>query len=62
MDIFLLIEIGHVYSVLASFESLVPLASSPTFNLVYKETLEIFPGCVYALLSLILFVILTLLS
>ncbi len=39
--------VGHVYSVAACLESIMPLIASPIFNLVYKETLDTFPGCVF---------------
>lgn len=55
-------ELSHVYSVLASFESLVPLISTSTYNLIYKATIDSFPGCVFVVFSSLLFVLLILLS
>jgi MFS transporter, PCFT/HCP family, solute carrier family 46, member 3 len=54
-------ELGQVFSVLASLESIVPLMSSSTYNLVYEATLEWFPGCVYlveAVCSLVIIILL----
>lgn len=53
---------GHVYSVLASFESIVNLLASPVYNLVYKATLDYFPGCFYILSSGFLLAVFILLS
>nr|CAH0103279.1 unnamed protein product [Daphnia galeata] len=55
-------ELSHVYSVLASFESLVPLISTFTYNLIYKATIDFFPGCVFVVFSCLLVVLLILLS
>ena len=55
-------ELSHVYSVLASFESLVPLISTFTYNLIYKATIDFFPGCVFVVFSGLLVVLLILLS
>lgn len=55
-------ELSHVYAVLASFESIVPLIASPLYNLVYKASLDSFAGCVYILaggLMLIVFILLS---
>lgn len=41
-------QLGQVFSVLASLESVVPLASTSIFNLVYEATLQSFTGTVYA--------------
>jgi hypothetical protein len=54
-------ELSHVYSVLASLESLVPLVSTFTYNLIYKATIEFFPGCVFVVFSGFLVVLLILL-
>lgn len=55
-------ELTHVYSVLAAFESIVPLMSSPAFSILYESTLVAFPGCVYlfggGVLSIVLVLIL----
>ncbi len=58
----LLIFAGHVYAVLASFESIVPLISSPLFNLVYKASLDSFAGCIYILASGLMLIVFILLS
>jgi len=49
-------ELSHVYSVLAAFESIVPLMSSPAFSILYESTLVAFPGCVYLFAGGILFI------
>ena len=54
-------ELGQVFSVLASLESIVPLMSSSTYNLVYEATIEWFPGCVYLVEAGCSFVIIILL-
>ena len=51
---------GHVYSVLASFESIMPLITTPTYNLIYKATIDLFPGCVFIVASGVLAVVLIL--
>jgi len=53
-------ELSHVYSVLAAFESIVPLMSSPAFSLLYESTLAAFPGCIYLFASGVLSVALIL--
>lgn len=40
-------ELGKVFSMLASWESLIPLLSNPLYTLVYNATIEDFPGTVY---------------
>jgi len=55
------IALGHVYSVLASFESIVPLMASPAFNILYESTLDAFPGCVFIFASGVLLVLVVLL-
>lgn len=40
-------EIGAVFSLLASWEALVPLFSGPVYTLVYSHTIDIFPGVIY---------------
>jgi len=54
-------ELSHVYSVLASFESIVPLMASPAFNILYESTLDAFPGCVFIFASGVLLVLVVLL-
>lgn len=52
---------GHVYSVLASLESTVPLICTPTYNLIYEATIDVFPGCVFVVAASLNFVVLLLL-
>lgn len=43
------IILGNVYAVLACAESILPLIASPAINLIYANTVDFFPGCVYVL-------------
>ncbi|XP_042883936.1 solute carrier family 46 member 3-like [Penaeus japonicus] len=40
-------EIGAVFSLLASWEALVPLISGPVYTFVYSHTIDIYPGVIY---------------
>ncbi|KAI9560808.1 hypothetical protein GHT06_011760 [Daphnia sinensis] len=53
-------ELSYAYSVLASLESLVPLITAPTMNLIYQATLSFFPGCVYLVRACTMFIVLML--
>ena len=55
-------ESSHVFSVLVSFESLVSLISTFTYNLIYIATIDFFPGCVFVVFSGLLVLLLILLS
>lgn len=45
-------DLGKVFALTASAESLTPLAASPLYTYVYKSTMIVLPGCVYYLSSL----------
>ena len=49
-------ELGAIFSVLASFEAVIPLASSPLYTCVYNASLHVFPGAVF-MLSAVLFAV-----
>ena len=49
-------ELGSVFSILAALEACLPFMTSPIFTLVYKKTIDYFPGAVM-LISAILFVL-----
>ncbi|ROT73112.1 putative solute carrier family 46 member 3-like [Penaeus vannamei] len=40
-------EVGAVFSLLASWEALVPLFSGPVYTFVYAHTIDVFPGVIY---------------
>ncbi|XP_068214719.1 lysosomal proton-coupled steroid conjugate and bile acid symporter SLC46A3-like [Palaemon carinicauda] len=40
-------EVGAIFSLLASWEALVPLFSAPVYTFVYNSTVEAFPGTIY---------------
>ncbi|KAK8379478.1 hypothetical protein O3P69_019408 [Scylla paramamosain] len=42
-------ELGRIFSVLASFEAVIPLGSGPLYTAVYNGTIRTFPGAVYFL-------------
>ncbi|XP_045119470.1 solute carrier family 46 member 3-like [Portunus trituberculatus] len=42
-------ELGRIFSVLASFESVIPLGSGPLYTAVYNGALRSFPGAIYFL-------------
>lgn len=42
-------ELGRIFSVLASCEAVIPLASGPLYTVVYNSTLATFPGTIYFL-------------
>ena len=50
-------ELGQVFSVLASFESIVPLMATPMFNIIYESSIVQFPGSVYLVEGSTLFII-----
>ena len=54
---FVLPLLGHVYSVLACIESILPLFASPIFNLVYKATLSTFLGTVFLLDAILVLIL-----
>lgn len=45
-------ELGMIFSMLASWESILPLVSHPLCTLVYNATIKDFPGTVYLMSSL----------
>ncbi|XP_045598775.1 lysosomal proton-coupled steroid conjugate and bile acid symporter SLC46A3 isoform X2 [Procambarus clarkii] len=42
-------EIGKIFSMLASWESILPLLSNPLYTVVYNATIKDFPGAMYFL-------------
>eukprot|EP00096_Caligus_rogercresseyi_P009399 TRINITY_DN3188_c0_g1_i2.p1 TRINITY_DN3188_c0_g1~~TRINITY_DN3188_c0_g1_i2.p1 ORF type:complete len:479 (-),score=76.45 TRINITY_DN3188_c0_g1_i2:14-1450(-) len=40
-------EIGKIFAVIASFQAVVYMLASPIYSMVYKATLDIFPGLVF---------------
>uniref|UniRef100_A0A8D9BUR0 Solute carrier family 46 member 3 n=1 Tax=Cacopsylla melanoneura TaxID=428564 RepID=A0A8D9BUR0_9HEMI len=46
-------DLGKVFALTASAESLTPLAASPLYTYVYNSTITFLPGCVYYLSSVL---------
>nr|XP_053632535.1 proton-coupled folate transporter-like isoform X2 [Cherax quadricarinatus] len=42
-------ELGKVFSLLASWESIIPLLSNPLYTFLYNATIKVFPGAMYFL-------------
>ncbi|XP_063219981.1 probable peptidoglycan muropeptide transporter SLC46 isoform X2 [Bacillus rossius redtenbacheri] len=49
-------EIGKVFSIISSLESLTPLVASPLYTLVYNKTLHTFPGACFILSAGLFFI------
>ncbi|XP_042208942.1 solute carrier family 46 member 3-like isoform X2 [Homarus americanus] len=47
-------ELGKVFSILASWESILPLLSHPLYTLVYNATVRSFPGTMYFMTAIFL--------
>ncbi|KAB7495087.1 Solute carrier family 46 member 3 [Armadillidium nasatum] len=49
-------DIGKTFSMLASWESIVPALSYPLYTLVYNTTIKVFPGAVFFITVVIFFI------
>jgi hypothetical protein len=48
-------EIGKIFSLVSSLESVVPLIVMPGLTLLYNKTINFFPGSVYVVIAAIFF-------
>ncbi|XP_011182949.2 tetracycline resistance protein, class C [Zeugodacus cucurbitae] len=55
-------EIGKVYAVISSLQTLSPLASAPVYTGIYNSTLEVYPGAFYFFSAALYFISLTLIT
>ena len=46
-------DLGKVYAVLGSLENVIPLAFSPILTYTYNNTLDVYPGTIYAISAVI---------
>jgi len=46
-------DLGKVYAVLGSLENVIPLAFSPILTYTYNNTLDVYPGTIYAISAFI---------
>ena len=44
-------EQSSIFAAVGYFESLIPLISAPIFTLVYENTIDIYPGAIFAVQS-----------